>query len=168
MVMSEFWELYKRPEWQKKRLEVMQASGFACSECFAKDKTLNVHHRFYKKGSKPWEYDTAELACLCETCHEIASEKLRDIRKLVGDVPINAMDRVLGFIKGVLLREEVYASIEYPNTYEHLSGISMAFCLDEITVKECSSRSSCDELWLADGEKLNAAWVDRHLNGKGD
>ena len=31
--MSDFFAQYKRPEWQKKRLEVMEASKFMCEDC---------------------------------------------------------------------------------------------------------------------------------------
>jgi hypothetical protein len=60
---------YKHPNWQKKRLEVMEAAGFSCENCGDKDTTLNVHHRRYVKGRKVWEYTRDELQCLCEDCH---------------------------------------------------------------------------------------------------
>jgi 5-methylcytosine-specific restriction endonuclease McrA len=47
--MSEFWKLYRHPEWQKKRLEVMQDAHFLCQECGEGQKTLNVHHTYYLK-----------------------------------------------------------------------------------------------------------------------
>lgn len=40
--MAEFWEAYKDPRWQRKRLEVMQIARFECELCASKDKTLNV------------------------------------------------------------------------------------------------------------------------------
>jgi hypothetical protein len=71
---SEFFEKYKHPNWQKKRLEVMEAANFECQHCGEKNETLNVHHLSYKKGRDPWEYDKAELMCLCEGCHESMHE----------------------------------------------------------------------------------------------
>lgn len=62
-------ELLRDPRWQRKRLEVMQRSDFACEECSDTTTTLNVHHTKYKKGRMPWEYEDAELLCLCEQCH---------------------------------------------------------------------------------------------------
>lgn len=32
-------------------------------------KGLNVHHRYYTKGSKPWEYSNDALLTLCQDCH---------------------------------------------------------------------------------------------------
>jgi hypothetical protein len=62
---------YRRPEWQKKRLDVMDAAGFKCEACGAADRELNIHHRRYVKGRMPWEYGGRELVCLCDKCHEL-------------------------------------------------------------------------------------------------
>lgn len=59
------------PRWQRKRLEILNRSDFSCEECGAKDRTLNVHHKQYRKGAKPWEYSDYELASLCEQCHQL-------------------------------------------------------------------------------------------------
>lgn len=67
---SQFFRLYKHPQWQKRRLEVMQAAGFRCQRCRSSEETLNVHHISYLKDRKPWEYDDSELMCLCRGCHE--------------------------------------------------------------------------------------------------
>ena len=60
----------KDPRWQKKRLEIMERDGFQCRECGDEDKTLNVHHRYYITGRKPWEYPDWSLTTLCYTCHD--------------------------------------------------------------------------------------------------
>ena len=31
---------------------------------------LNIHHTYYIKGHKPWEYDSKALVTLCEKCHK--------------------------------------------------------------------------------------------------
>ncbi len=82
--MSEFWEQYRRPEWQKKRLEVMESAKFVCEECGSADKTLNVHHKLYVKGRKVWEYERSELRCLCEGCHERFHALKQELLSLIG------------------------------------------------------------------------------------
>lgn len=67
--MNSYSELLKRPEWQKKRLEIMQRDGFRCRECGSTEKTLHVHHLIYEKGMKPWEYHDHCYITLCECCH---------------------------------------------------------------------------------------------------
>ena len=61
---------YKHPNWQRKRLEAMEASHFACEDCGDTERTLNVHHQRYVKGRMVWEYELAELMVLCEPCHQ--------------------------------------------------------------------------------------------------
>ena len=38
-------------------------------------KGLNIHHKYYIKGRKPWEYDNDALVTLCEKCHKEIHEK---------------------------------------------------------------------------------------------
>jgi 5-methylcytosine-specific restriction endonuclease McrA len=58
---EEYRQLLRDPRWQRMRLKVMERDGFACKACLAEDKTLNVHHKFYRRGAKPWEYDESSL-----------------------------------------------------------------------------------------------------------
>lgn len=63
-------DLLRNPRWQRKRLEVMQRADFKCERCGDGTVTLNVHHTYYERGRKPWEYPNESLECLCEPCHE--------------------------------------------------------------------------------------------------
>lgn len=65
-----YYQMLKDPRWQRKRLERLQRSEFACDHCSRKDVTLHVHHLIYRKGAAPWEYANSELAVYCEDCHE--------------------------------------------------------------------------------------------------
>jgi predicted HNH restriction endonuclease len=65
-------DLLKDPRWQKKRLEVLELSGWKCSACGDSKEQLHVHHWDYVYGRKPWEYDVdGELSVLCDTCHKL-------------------------------------------------------------------------------------------------
>ena len=75
--LKPYWQQLQSPQWQKKRLEVMERAKFQCEECGTQDSQLHVHHRIYQKGKAPWEYPDAYLACLCSDCHAGAHE-LRD------------------------------------------------------------------------------------------
>lgn len=71
--ISEYKSLLKHPLWQRKRLEIMQRDGFTCQICGKgiNDGTpLNVHHKKYIFGMKPWEYTNDNLITLCENCHK--------------------------------------------------------------------------------------------------
>ena len=63
-------EQLKSPKWQKKRLEILERDGFICTNCGEDDKQLHVHHRYYGKNKKVWEYDDDTLTTLCEECHK--------------------------------------------------------------------------------------------------
>lgn len=67
--MIDYKEQIKSPEWQKRRLEIMQKDNFTCQICGRSDKTLNVHHLIYRVSSKIHEYTDKELITLCEDCH---------------------------------------------------------------------------------------------------
>lgn len=55
--------------WQKKRLEIMQRDNFACVSCGSTEKMLNVHHKTYRKGAEPWDYDDDNFITYCQDCH---------------------------------------------------------------------------------------------------
>lgn len=69
---AEYAELLKKPQWQKRRLQMLEKADWRCVECGAEDQQLHVHHKRYIAGAKPWEYGDEDLAVLCEQCHEKA------------------------------------------------------------------------------------------------
>lgn len=74
MTKMTYAEQLKHPNWQRKRLEMLQAADWTCELCCAKEETLHVHHKHYVKGRMPWEYERAELVVLCEECHDTQHE----------------------------------------------------------------------------------------------
>jgi len=67
----------RKPEWQKKRLEIMQRDNFTCQICLDTQETLQVHHKSYDNDKKAWEYGNDRLITLCETCHNELTEHLK-------------------------------------------------------------------------------------------
>lgn len=75
-------ELLRDPRWQKMRLKIMERDGFKCRCCGNEKVTLNVHHKVYKSGKKPWEYHAHQLVTACEKCHahlEGMKERVMDL-----------------------------------------------------------------------------------------
>jgi hypothetical protein len=62
-------KLLRHPNWQRRRLEIMERDKFRCLVCGDTGTTLNVHHLFYESGLKPWEYPEWSLMTLCEPHH---------------------------------------------------------------------------------------------------
>ena len=100
-----YWELLRDPRWQKKRLEVMERAKFACEICGDKTTTLNVHHKFYQKGAKPWEYEDRSLQCLCEPCHKSVTEIRSILDSGIGGLSLDVMEMTLGFVHGQLIHQ---------------------------------------------------------------
>ncbi len=106
---NDYFELLKRPEWQRKRLEVMELAGFACEMCEDSDRTLNVHHAFYEKDLKPWEYPLESLHCVCEDCHKMAQALYTSIKRQLGCLDFCETTQLYGYAKGL-------ECLQFPNT----------------------------------------------------
>lgn len=125
-------ELLRDPRWQRKRLEVLSRSDFTCEVCGAADRTLNVHHKAYKKGAKPWEYEITELRALCEECHEAHHHLEAVLRAKVAEMGLHEIELLLGFIEAreaidTLLADENPHSMEFSiRGLSHISGIAAA------------------------------------------
>jgi hypothetical protein len=95
--MSAYSEQLKDPRWQRKRLEILQRDNWKCVECHKGDVTLNVHHRLYIKGAKPWEYEDSQLSTLCEDCHRYRHELQGELDVALAYIESGDMEFVLGF-----------------------------------------------------------------------
>ncbi len=63
--------LYRAKEWTGFRENVIELDGHKCTQCGrGRDEvTLQVHHKKYVAGRKPWEYATQDCETLCKGCH---------------------------------------------------------------------------------------------------
>lgn len=114
------------PRWQKKRLEVLERSGWACEMCGESKLTLHVHHKQYLKGREPWEYDADQLASLCATCHEYGHDSpdliLNVISRLEMDGP-NGRETAAKLVAGWAGQEPDF---EFGRMYWHLGNMARA------------------------------------------
>lgn len=99
-------ELLKDPRWQRKRLEILERDNWSCQECGDNKNTLHVHHRAYRKGAKPWEYDAATLVSLCETCHQEVTHWQSLLSKISGRLQIAELISLCGMAAAVLDAQE--------------------------------------------------------------
>lgn len=81
-------EQLKHPNWQRKRLETLEAHGWACRRCEAQDITLHVHHKQYIKGRMAWEYEDSDLDVLCESCHAVEHDHQDLLRRILNEARI--------------------------------------------------------------------------------
>lgn len=139
---STYWEKLKDPRWQKKRLEVLDRSNFACELCGDKESTLHVHHKAYKKGAEPWEYDSFdELQCLCENCHANEHDIDRKLEEALYEFKTMSTDsgyykmHLLGFLNAISFGYGPWKENLEILSYEHAEGFSMFLGVDEEKVK---------------------------------
>lgn len=79
-------EKIKSPQWQKKRLEILERDGWKCKICGDDESTLHVHHRIYKTGKEPWDYPDDALITLCEKCHKEETNLSKEYSKIIDDL----------------------------------------------------------------------------------
>lgn len=90
-------EQLKHPMWQKRRLEILALYGFECSECGDKETQLHVHHKYYEKSKKVWEYPDSAYTCLCSNCHSLEHIMADRLNKVIGLLSSAEKERVLGY-----------------------------------------------------------------------
>jgi hypothetical protein len=172
---NQFWEKYKHPKWQEKRLAIMQRANFRCEHCDEAGKTLNVHHSYYERGFDPWDYPDASLHCLCESCHKEFDELRKDINRQIGRLDSYQLGEMLGFARGLELeRNENGVSLKADND-EVLTGMMRAFMT--LNGRDVNRHVNCaisviGKDQLVDGEMLidcvnHITEIDSMLDAKG-
>lgn len=113
-------EKLKDPRWQKKRLEILQRFNFTCGFCDSKEKTLHIHHGYYKRGFMPWEYPDEAYHCLCFECHESRTSTEDEIKFYLSSLSSQELSMFMGIMYatlaiGVDAMVEEINNIMYPN-----------------------------------------------------
>lgn len=98
MAQQTYREKLLDPRWQKKRLEVMQRANFRCEACGDGSSTLHVHHGFYERGHDPWDHPDETLKCVCESCHQLYGEYLRDLHFEIAKLNPKDYSGLMGYI----------------------------------------------------------------------
>lgn len=99
---STFWDQYKDPRWQKKRLEIFTRDKWTCCWCCATDRPLQVHHLLYKRDARPWDYPDCFLETLCADCHDLATMETLRLKAAVAYLGASGVARVIGYAEGLL------------------------------------------------------------------
>lgn len=145
--MSTYREQLQHPNWQRKRLEILERANFTCEDCGARDLMLHVHHTYYEKGHAPWEYPDRSLIALCDTCHEDAQTRLtlfhRQIGRLRGDV-----ERLNGYVNGLLSAQCPEVPITVPS-HEEACGLGDHYRLTAEQVIQCLTNGTTTGAILA-------------------
>ena len=62
---------YRSKQWKAFRDEVLRLDGYRCGRCLRQhgEVVLQVHHKKYIPGRKPWEYSHDMCEAICKGCH---------------------------------------------------------------------------------------------------
>lgn len=99
-------EQLKDPKWQKKRLEVLTRDDWTCKDCGDKESSLQVHHKHYEYGKKPWDYELDILVTLCENCHKGITEYKKAIKhridvEFVSNQSLSELDTIISCLLNI-------------------------------------------------------------------
>lgn len=143
--------LLKDPRWQKRRLKILERDGWCCYECGHEDKTLHVHHRYYLRGKKPWEYEDDALITLCEDCHDRVTA-ITDLLKLqLGRLTMSQIALVSGYAHGIELAPHIYSkSIVMPPGFN-----------DNLMLNSAETQGLCDALGVTYADQVKLAAENR-------
>ena len=61
-------DMLKSKAWKNKRKVILKRDKYKCTKCSSVIR-LQIHHLYYIKGRKPWEYPNKALVILCNECH---------------------------------------------------------------------------------------------------
>jgi len=93
---------YHHPKWQKKRLKILERDEYECRCCADTESKLNIHHFYYQRELKIWNYPDEHLITVCDKCHDKLHEFKIRLFKLIAkagrwelDSVINANDNEL-------------------------------------------------------------------------
>jgi hypothetical protein len=129
--MISYSERLKSPHWQRRRLEILSRANFRCEMCESTEKTLHVHHKLYRKGAMPWEYEDHELQALCADCHENTEHWRGLLSAAVARIDTHDLETLVGFAEGMVAYNAVFLAYEdarsetWPvRSYEHAIGLA--------------------------------------------
>jgi hypothetical protein len=152
--VSQFWEKYKHPNWQRKRLVIMKRAGFACEQCDSTEATLNVHHSYYERGLDPWEYPNESLHCLCDKCHKESDEIRKRLNRQIGRLQLRQIEELLGFARGLELEDCLPSVNHTADNYDVLCGMMRVF--STLNRRELDRYISCVVSILGDDRTVNS------------
>lgn len=102
---------YRDSRWQRKRLEIMERDNWTCQSCGRSGGvTLNVHHAYYEKGCKPWEYPNESLVTWCEECHEMYNRIIKRIQLQLISCDHDAIHAAGNLFHGSAKRTNIFLS----------------------------------------------------------
>jgi hypothetical protein len=122
---------YNHKNWKEFSKSVIEIDGYTCKRCgrTSGEVVLQVHHKRYVSGLKPWEYGYNDCETLCKGCHASIHGKI--LPKFGWEY---CGDEDLGDLIGIC--ENCSSSIRYQFTIHHINWGTIqvgSLCCDNLT-----------------------------------
>lgn len=102
----------------------MERDEWCCMDCGSTTATLNVHHGYYERGKKPWEYPIESLRTVCEVCHVRRERNQRLVLAAVAQLGPKDLESVTGYACGLVqVREVVDVEVSSEDFAEGLRAV---------------------------------------------
>ena len=158
-------EKLKDPRWQRRRLEVLEAAQWKCERCDAGNKTLHVHHNFYRSKTEPWEYPHHAFAALCEECHQLAEFDRRELKACIESIyeaedPLVNLHGAIGLLRGLRMFNTLATDPEHVEQIayrEQAWGFARVFGGDERDLLTHIEKTN----GLIDRNHVDGLWMDQ-------
>lgn len=72
----------KSGKWLRKRDNILKRDDYKCT-CCGNENDLHVHHLYYERNLKAWEYDNETLKTVCGKCHDMLHNDLAKLSGLI-------------------------------------------------------------------------------------
>lgn len=149
----------------------MAAANWKCEACESGDKTLHVHHNFYRARTHPWNYPDHALRVLCEECHENAEFQRRELAECIeglyaSEYASSAVETVIGFIKAAKMRDALATDLNHTEllrNYPQAWGFASYHRADQRDLIERLNNGEVTSEMLEGLWKLQAARLQRRL-----
>jgi hypothetical protein len=94
MTFMPYQQKLRLPQWQKRRLHILELAQWRCAVCGQDNRELHVHHIEYNAGKEPWDYPDDNFLVVCRPCHE---ERIHKEGALFRDLPDVANCTIIRF-----------------------------------------------------------------------
>lgn len=88
-------EKLRDPRWLEFSRAVKARASWHCERCGKKSNNLQSHHKLYRSGVDPWDYEMREMECLCDQCHKKVTRLMKRMQWAFCDLTIEQMAKAL-------------------------------------------------------------------------
>ena len=156
-------EQLAHPNWQRVRLQMLNAANFECEICGDGESTLHVHHKQYIKGRMAWEYEAANFDVLCKWCHLDTHAAKDSISSTLAIVPSVFWPDAASILIGWAERDGESTNLTATDPHSEAVGRLAAVMSRALSLSDIESLQKSIESWLPTASDLDIK-IEKHLS----